>query len=146
MQHWYVYHSDKTMGELYKLSNKASFYLQKVRAGGATLFKKDVVWVIEGDKSSPCQFKLADCFIYSELKEPPFKSSHSQFKYNILGTSLLENQIILDKKYEWFNQLHQEYIADRKFFYPLRNTMIEGLKELSKLNFSNLIKKPAHRV
>lgn len=125
------------MGEDYKLSHKSSFYLKNDKAGKAILNKKDVVWVIEGDVSSPCQFTLADCFIYSESIEPPFKSSRSMFNYNISGKSLLNSQILLDKKWEWFNDLHVEYIKKRKNFYPLTNVIVIGLKDISQINFKN---------
>ena len=137
MQHWYAYHSDKIMGEVYTIGNMSSFYITKDAAGGAILNKKDLVWVIEGDTNQPCNFKLADCFIYTELKLQPFKSSRSKFKFNISGQSLLKHQVNLTTRDEWFKNLYENFIINRKPFYPLTNIIVQGLKDVSQINFKH---------
>ena len=80
---------------------------------------------------------LSDCFAYTESKPPPYKESYRRFNFNVKGLSLLDSKIPLDKQCEWFKILHEQYITKRKFFAPLTNNIVQGLKEISLVNFRN---------
>lgn len=150
MQHWYVYHSDKTMGYTYASTGISAFYLKTDKANHVTLYKNHIIWVIEGNLQTPCQFKLVDCFHYLRSEEPPFNNMHGKFsgtqsEFNaihikftrrIFGNSLLSNPISLDKEDKWFDYMHKKRITKQKFFCPLTNLEVEGLKEISGIKFS----------
>lgn len=137
------------MGYTYASIDKSAFYISKDKVNHVTLYKNHIIWVIEGNHQTPCRFKLVDCFHYQQSEEPPFNDMrskfdgtqnefniiHSKFNKRILGKSLLNSPISLDKEYEWFANLHQKYITKQKFFYPLTNLIVAGLKEVSGINF-----------
>lgn len=130
MQHWYVYHSAETMGHSYASTGSSSVYISKAQP---KLCFGDVIWVVEGDTSTPRNFALVDCFHYEDTKYPPFASSYKGFQLQVLGTSVLKAPIPMLKDDEWFSQLHAKYITKQRFFERLANApqIIAGLQKVS---------------
>lgn len=135
MQHWYSYHSEKTMGHTYASAGGSGMYLsrapKKLEAG-------DIVWVVEGDIRNPKRFSLVDCFEYSNTELPPFAPSYSRFVIRILGHhSLLRSPMPLNRADKWFFDLHSRFITKQKFFNRLEEEpeLVKGLCTASGIRF-----------
>ncbi|MBB5188533.1 hypothetical protein HNQ57_002815 [Zhongshania antarctica] len=114
MQHWYVYHSQETMSHPYASLGEHAVYSKQNQP---KLCFNDVIWVVEGDSSTPKNFTLVDCFQYKNSEYPPFKAEYSAFKLKVSDTtSLLESAISLSKDIPWFEDLHQRFITKQRFF------------------------------
>lgn len=134
MQHWYVYHSTETMGHGYASTGSSSVYSTTLQP---KLCFGDVIWVVEGDMSSPRQFALVDCFKHENTKYPPFANGYDGFKLRILGKSLLKTPVPLQKEEEWFAHLHKNYITKQRFFRRLNDEpfVVAGLMKASGIEF-----------
>lgn len=132
MQNWYVYHSTEKMGHSYAASDPSSVYSTTLQP---KLCFGDVIWVVEGDKNSPRQFALADCFRYKDTKYPPFESGYDAFKLRLMGISLLQKPVPLRKEDEWFSNLHKKCITKQRFFERLSDEAVAGLQKASGIEF-----------
>lgn len=133
MNHWYVYHSQKTMRHSYKSLGESVVYSTKQQP---KLGIGDMIWVIEGDMSKPTEFSLVDCFRYSEADQPSQYGDYSNYKLKIEGQSLLKNRnISLNKSIPWFGNLHNSYITKQKFFVQINSEkeIIKGLFNVSNI-------------
>jgi hypothetical protein len=132
LQHWYSYHSEKTMGYPYAAVGRSGMYSTKTLS---KLCNGDVIWVIEG----PTKFALVDCFMYSDTEYPPFASGYSKFKIRVLGNhSLLRgSSYSLNLADKWFAELHSRFITKQNFFNLLTTEpeIIEGLCHVSGIKF-----------
>lgn len=117
--HWYVYHSQKTMGYAYaKLDAPTAFSTKNQRK----LCHGDTVWVIEGDLSSPTNYAIADCFVVQSTDTSPFRGNHLQFKLKVTGErSLIRGPVALDKSTLWFSELRERFITKQRFFCTLED-------------------------
>ncbi len=135
MQHWYIYHSVKTMRHDYATLGISAVYSKNNQP---KLCLHDIIWVVEGSIEKPTQFRLVDCFQYSSNEYPPFSGDYAEFKLRILGKeSLLKDTVLLDTKVEWFSKLHKNYITKRKFFCLLSSEpdVIKGFQDASSVRF-----------
>lgn len=135
MQHWYSYHSEKTMGHTYASAGGLSMYLTQA---SKKLESGDIIWVVEGNNNSPKLFFLVDCFKYVDAELPPFAPSYSRFAIRILGRhSLLRHPILLNHADKWFSDLHGRFITKQKFFHRLEKEpeLVEGLCTASGIRF-----------
>ena len=135
MQHWYSYHSEKTMGHTYASAGCPGMYLSRAPK---KLEVGDIVWVVEGGLRTPVRFSLVDCFEYSDAKLPPFAPSYSKFAIQILGHhSLLRTSIPFNRTEKWFAELHARFITKQKFFNRLEGepAIVEGLCSASGIKF-----------
>jgi hypothetical protein len=117
MTHWYVYHSQKTMGHSYASLGRSIVYSTKKQT---KLCLGDVIWVVEGSANTPVSFALADCFKVTETDIPPFPFEYKAFELKAAGDkSLLPAQIALTTESTWFNDLHERFITKQRFFQSL---------------------------
>ena len=108
MQHWFAYHSQNAMAP-YGTASTPGMYLKRHRKD---LLIGDLIWVVEGDKSSPARFTLVDCFRYDAAEHPPFPAQYSKFAVRVWSpSSLLSRRIRLNKGDRWFNDLHARYLT-----------------------------------
>jgi hypothetical protein len=131
MQHWYAFHSDKTMKHTYASVAASQMYVTRPPA---FLTLGDFIWVVEGDLSKPMNFQLADCFKVERTRLPPFSAGYERFALKLEGTrSLLARPLALSKSEPWFARLHANYITKRKFFNPLFSepAVLRGLLKAS---------------
>lgn len=124
--HWYVYHSQNTMGVPY-----SSFISPVAFSTNAQpkLCHGDTIWVIEGDTSTPINYTLSDRFVAYEIEFIPKRTG--KFKIKINGEkSLLAHEIPLGKSLKWFKERHHKYISKQKLFCSLEGfeEAIEGLE------------------
>lgn len=132
LQHWYVYHSTEIMGYDYSSLKSSAVYSTSAQP---KLCFNDVIWVIEGDKSNPKNFKLVDCFINKEQRYPPFSADYAQFKLKAIGEkSLIKEPIKLSKEDKWFAELHSRFITKQKFFSVLPQPIFIKLLNVSGVN------------
>lgn len=130
MNHWYAYHSEKTMGHTYASVGASTMYM---RREPSALEAGDLIWVIEGDLRSPTRFTLVDCFEFSDVEYPPFKQSYQKFAVRITGhRSLLMTPSPLNRADAWFADLHGRFITKQRFFNQLNSDphIIEGLASI----------------
>ena len=128
--HWYGYHSQKAMGRSY---GGPGMYLSKLPS---SLSMGDLIWVVEGDTSTPIEFALVDCFQYEVSESPAPDAAVSRFSVRVTGSSLLgSRRILLDKTWPWFIDLHGRYITKQRFFNSLASEaeIVNGLKEVAGL-------------
>lgn len=131
MNHWYVYHSKKTMGHSYESLGESAVYSATEQP---KLCIGDVVWVVEGGDSDPMTFSLVDCFRYTAAAYPPFSADYMRFKMKVAGSSLLGGRrVLLDNSFDWFRDLHTKYITKQRFFVRLHNdeSIQKGLLDVS---------------
>ena len=134
MKHWYAYHSQNTMKHPYSDIGRSAFYLSKKTVKNLCI--GDLIWVVEGDTTTPANFFLVDCFKYSSSEFPPFKSEYSNFDICIIGTSLLYSSILLNRNSDdWFADLHSRFITKQRFFNSIDDTqdIIDGFLNVSKI-------------
>ncbi|MEO7622688.1 MAG: hypothetical protein ABIS30_06440 [Gallionella sp.] len=127
VRHWYVYHSQKTMGHTYASLGKSGVYSTPPQP---KLCINDKIWVIEGDVCTPTNFRIADCFHYLKTSHPPFAQQYADFKFFISGDSLLPKQSeVLSKESSWFAELHKKFITKQRFFASITDNaaIIDGL-------------------
>jgi len=135
LQHWYGYHSEKTMGYPYAKVGSSAMYLRRPQT---RLEIGDVVWVVEGVLGRPTRFGLVDCFRYSDAEHPPFAPGYSRFTVRILGhRSLLKASSPLNLADKWFFELHSRFITKQKFFNSLaaEPEIVDGLCSISGVKF-----------
>ena len=129
--HWYVYHSQKTMGRSYAdLGGPMAFSTKNQ----TKLCHGDTVWVIEGDLATPANHAIADCFKVHSTNIPPLIGGHSDFKLQVIGyPSLLRGPVALDISAPWFSELHKRFITKQRFFCSLEDhqKIREGLADVS---------------
>ncbi|MFC1560720.1 hypothetical protein ACFL3W_02135 [Pseudomonadota bacterium] len=131
MKHWYVYHSQKTMGHSYESMAESAVYSTKQQP---KLCIGDIIWVVEGNNNQPTGFSIADCFKHSRADYPSPYGAYSKYKLKVEGKSLLKNKNIgLEKHVPWFDQLHKGYITKQKFFVQIDNQkeVVKGLIDVS---------------
>jgi hypothetical protein len=112
----------------YGTAHNSGIYLTRHRA---KLLAGDLIWVIEGDTSTPTAFSLVDCFRYELVEHPPFAPEYSRFSVRVAGTSLLaRGRIALDKAESWFSELHGRFITKQRFFSLLLSEpkIVNGLR------------------
>lgn len=125
--HWYVYHSQKAMGHSYASIGASVVYSTKKQP---KLCLGDVVWVVEGDSSTPTEFALVDCFKVHMADTPPFPPGYGKFQLKAMGErSLLSKPFRLGAEMEWFEELHSRYITKQRFFHSLGGepNILDGL-------------------
>ena len=129
--HWYVYHSQKTMGGSYaELGGPMAFSTKDQKK----LCHGDTVWVIEGDLATPANYSIADCFKVRGTNMPPSIDGYSDFKLQVIGDqSLLNTPVALDKSASWFSELHKSFITKQRFFCSLddHQKIRDGLADAS---------------
>jgi hypothetical protein len=131
VQHWYGYHSEKTMGYAYDTAGGSAMYIKRPPA---KLVMNDIVWVVEGDLRNPTRFALVDCFEYTYAEYPPFAPAFTKFGLRVLGTrSLLSGTVPLNRAERWFSELHSRFITKQKFFNSLISEpeIVDGLLRIS---------------
>jgi hypothetical protein len=117
--HWYVYHSQKSMGHTYAELGAPVVFSTKNQP---KLCHGDTVWVVEGDLSTPIDYAIVDCFAVQGTDMPPFPGSYSEFKLKVIGErSLLPKPIALDKSAPWFSELRDRFITKQRFFCSLED-------------------------
>ncbi len=115
--HWYVYHSQKSMGHAYAELGASVVFSSKSQP---KLCHGDVVWVIEGNTDTPTRYAIADCFKVKSTDLPPFSGSYSDFKLKVNGErSLLGVAVPLDTSASWFAELRDRFITKQRFFCAL---------------------------
>jgi hypothetical protein len=125
LQHWYVYHSTKTMKCDYASLGESAAYSTSERR---KLCLRDVIWVIEG----PGDFALVDCFRYEDADYKPLPAPFQRFKLKAKGnSSYLGDPKPLHTEMDWFHDLHSRYITKQKFFSLIEPNHIHGLLEES---------------
>ncbi|WP_273455872.1 hypothetical protein [Nevskia ramosa] len=131
MQHWYVYHSQKTMKRPYSFAVGSAVFSTKNQP---KLCNGDIVWVVDGDLAEPSQFKLADCFRVEATEIAPLPIGYEQFKVKAsASSSLLLEPAKLGIDLKWFELLHARYITKQRFFHSLSNEpeILDGLRRIS---------------
>lgn len=131
MQHWYGYHSEKTMGQPYSAVAGSRFYVKK---NFKQLTEGDWIWLVEGDVRAPRRFTLVDCFEVDEIDRGPFSGSFAPFAAKAIGhASRLRFPVGLNRADVWFAELHGEFITKQKLFSRLteRPHIIASLKQSS---------------
>jgi hypothetical protein len=119
MNHWLVYHSQRTMQHSYASLAEHAVYSTKEQT---KLCFGDVIWVIEGSMFQPTQYSLVDCFRYTDTRYPPFPFPYSSFKLKILGKeSLLSGAVSLDIGSGWQRTVHSRFLTKQRFFVWLQN-------------------------
>lgn len=119
MQHWYVYHSRKTMGHSYQSRGEPAVYS---RTDQPSLCFNDLLWVIEGSLDSSTEFSLVDCFQYKDTKYAPFTNEYFEFKVKFLGDiSLLSQTHMLNDDSDGFRRLHSKFLTKQRFFNRLND-------------------------
>jgi len=117
--HWYVYHSQKSMGHAYAELGAPMVFSTKNQP---KLCHGDVVWVIEGDSSTPTNYTIADCFKVRDTDLPPFFDPYLNFRLKVNGErSLLGVPVPLDYSATWLTDLHDMFITKQRFFCNLIN-------------------------
>lgn len=125
--HWYVYHSQKSMGHSYAELAQPTVFSTKHQP---KLCHGDIVWVIEGSTDTPTTYAIADCFKVQDTDFPPFTGRYSKFKLKVNGVrSLLAAAVPLDSSSPWFADLRDRFITKQRFFCSLRDhrSIQEGL-------------------
>lgn len=131
MQHWYAYHSQKTMGHPYSSVGGSRFY---IRSGYKQLAVGDWIWVVEGDVGMTRRFALVDCFEVAEIDRGPFVGGLSCFAVMARGSeSRLRFPLGLNRADDWFGDLHARFITKQRFFSRLTDhpQLISGLKAIA---------------
>ncbi len=136
MRHWYVYHSEETMGRRYGRPELKRVFSTKNRT---KLCLNDRIWVVEGVGQSPKAYLLAASFIYTDTHYPPFPYAKfgcvdGDFEYAYSGPGeSFDDGIPLDPEaLPWFAGLHAKYITKQKFFEDITGqpAIVEGLQAL----------------
>lgn len=131
--HWYVYHSQRTMGHAYADLGAPTVFSTKNQP---KLCHGDIIWVIEGDTDNPTNYTIADCFKVRDTELPPFSGPYSDFKLKVNGKrSLVGAPVPVDGSAPWFAKLHNRFITKRHFFCSLADhpDIRDGLTEASKV-------------
>ena len=131
MKHWYFYHSQKTMGHSYASLCESAVFVSSEKS---KLCLGDLIWVIEGDKDTPCNYQIADCFRYINTDYPPFTGVYSDFRRKLKGgSSLLPEPVPVTSRLLWFKELHGRFITKQRFCASLADepTVVEGLLKSS---------------
>lgn len=131
MQHWYGYHSEKTMGQPYSISDGSRIY---IKTGFKQLGEGDWIWIVEGDHRTPTRYSLVDCFAVTEIDNGPFAGDRARFAAVAKGqTSRLRFPVGLNRADEWFAELHGTFITKQRFFSRLTDHphLIAALKKAS---------------
>lgn len=127
MKHWYVYHSQNAMGHSYASLGEPAVFLTSEKS---KLCLRDLIWVIEGDRDTPCNYHIADCFRYEDTDYPPFAGAYSDFKRKVKGgDSFLSAAVPIHLELPWFKELHGRFITKQRFCASLADepTIVEGL-------------------
>jgi hypothetical protein len=128
MQHWYAYHSEKTMGHVYSSLPGSRMYVTQVPK---QLEVGDWIWVIEGDARPTRRYTLVDCFEIAEIDRGPFGGAFARFGGKAVGqSSRLRFPAGLNRADAWFADLHGQFITKQKFFSRLadRPDIVKGLE------------------
>ena len=117
MNHWLVYHSQKTMGHSYaSLAEHAAYSKSEQRK----LCFGDWIWVVEGSTDIPTRYTLVDCFRYSDTAYPPFLGPYNGFAVHVIGTeSRLAAPVPLDMVDDWQTHIRDRFLTKQRFFVKL---------------------------